>query len=159
MWLFIFGCVCLRGCADFSLVVSSRGHSSLWCAGFSLQWPLAAVHRLQQLWFLGSRAQTQQLWCTGLGALGHVRSSWTRDQTHVSYIGRPILYHWDSRKAQKLDTSVTRDDFLPWKFQVDTNKLTALNKFFSSSERVMLKIVKISLAPSVNGLNISLCPE
>ena len=39
--LFIFGCVgssLLR--AGFSLVVVSRGYSSLWCVGFSLRWLL-----------------------------------------------------------------------------------------------------------------------
>ena len=33
------------------------------------------------------------MWCTGLVALQHVGSSWVRDQTHVSCIGRQILYH------------------------------------------------------------------
>ena len=28
-------------------------------------------------------------------------SSWPRDQTHVSCIGRGILYHWANREAQK----------------------------------------------------------
>ena len=40
IYLFIFGCVgslLLRG---LSLVAASRGYSSLWCAGFSLQWLL-----------------------------------------------------------------------------------------------------------------------
>jgi len=26
-------------------------------------------------------------------------SSWPRDQTHISYIGRQILYHWTTREA------------------------------------------------------------
>ena len=46
--------------------------------------------RLQQLQLPGSRAQTQQLWCTGLVA-PHVGSSQTRDQTCVSCIGRWTL--------------------------------------------------------------------
>ena len=37
-----------------------------------------------QLWLPGSRAPAQQLWPTGLVAPCHMRSSWTRDQTHVS---------------------------------------------------------------------------
>ena len=41
----------------------------------------------------GSRAQVQQMWRTGLDAPCLVRSSWTREQTHVSCIGRQILYH------------------------------------------------------------------
>ena len=44
----------------------------------------------QQLQLPGSRAQTQQLWCTGLVA-PHVGSSQTRDQTCVSCIGRWTL--------------------------------------------------------------------
>ena len=60
IYLFIFGCIVfslLR--ADFSVVVASGGYSSLWCTGFSLQWLLIAehglyVHRLQQLWHVGS---------------------------------------------------------------------------------------------------------
>ena len=31
----------------------------------------------------------------------HVGSSWTRDQTHVSCIGRQSLYHWTIREALK----------------------------------------------------------
>ena len=38
-----------------------------------------------------SRAQAQQLWCMGLVAQQHVRSSQTGDQTHLSCIGRWIL--------------------------------------------------------------------
>ena len=40
----------------------------------------------------GSRAQVQLLWHMGLVALGHVESSWIRDQTRVSCIDRQILY-------------------------------------------------------------------
>ena len=47
--LFSFGCVgSLVLCAGFSLVAVSGGYSSLWCAGFSLQWLLL-------LWSMGSR--------------------------------------------------------------------------------------------------------
>ena len=57
---------------------------------------LVVEHRLQarslqQLWHVGSRAQAQQLWCTGLVALRHVGSSQTRDRTCVPCIGRQIL--------------------------------------------------------------------
>ena len=53
------------------------------CAGFS-SWSTWA----QKLWFLGSGAQVQCLWYTGLVAPQHVKSSWNRDQTHVPCIGR-----------------------------------------------------------------------
>ena len=77
-WVF----VAARG---LSLVAASGGYSSLWCAGFSLQWLLllwstgsrhpcfsSCGTRAQQLWLMGSRAQAQQLWHTGLVALWHV---------------------------------------------------------------------------------------
>ena len=38
---------------------------------------------------------------TGVGCISFSRgSSWPRDQTHVSCIGRQILYHWATREAQ-----------------------------------------------------------
>ena len=62
LWLhWVFVAVC-----ELSLVVASRGYSSLRYAGFSLQWLLL-------LWSTGSRCvgfstcgtQAQQLWLTG----------------------------------------------------------------------------------------------
>ena len=53
----------------------------------------------QQLWLLSSRARAQWLWCTGLVALWHVRSSRTRDQTVVPFIARQILNHCTTREA------------------------------------------------------------
>ena len=44
-------------------------------------------------------AQAKELRCTGWVALQHVGSSWTRDWTCVSCIGRQILNHWATRKA------------------------------------------------------------
>ena len=37
-------------------------------------------------------------WPTGLAALQHVESSWTRDRTRVPCIGRQILNHWTSQE-------------------------------------------------------------
>ena len=53
----------------------------------------------QQLWLTGSRAQAQQFWCTVSVALQHVGSSWIRDQTRVSCLGRQILCHCDTRET------------------------------------------------------------
>ena len=50
----------------------------------------------------GSRAQAQQLWCTGLVTPRHVGSSHTWDGTHVPCIGRWILNHWTIRKVPDL---------------------------------------------------------
>ena len=38
-------------------------------------------------------------WRTGLGSPQHVESSWTRDQTCVSVIGRQTLAHWTTREV------------------------------------------------------------
>ena len=43
----------------------------------------------------------QELWLMGLVVPHHVESSWTRDRTHVSCVGRWILYHWTSREVYK----------------------------------------------------------
>ena len=51
------------------------------------------------LWFPDSRAQTRKLGRTGLVTPQHVGSSYTRDRTHVSYIGRRILYYQATREA------------------------------------------------------------
>ena len=84
LFLSVLGPCC---CAGFSPVVVSRASSSLWRTGFSLQWRLLLLGT-------GSRVcRLQLLWLPGLVALQYVGSSWTRDRTHVSYIGRRILYH------------------------------------------------------------------
>ena len=41
----------------------------------------------------------QHLQPVDLVALQHVRSSRTRDQTHVPHFGRKILSHWTTREA------------------------------------------------------------
>ena len=104
-WVF----VAARG---LSLVAASRGYSSWWCVGFSLRWLLllwstgsrrtgfsSCGTRAQQLWLMGSRAQAQQLWHTGLVAPQHVGSSRTRAQTCVHCIGRRILNLCDTREV------------------------------------------------------------
>ena len=83
----------LRCCSGFFLVVVNWGCSSLQCTGFSLQWLLLLPST-------GSKAhRLQYLWRTGLVALQHVGSSWTRDRTCDSCIDRWILYHWAIREA------------------------------------------------------------
>ena len=78
-------------------------HCGAWashCGGFSLvaEHGLQA-YGLQQLWLVGSSAQAQWLWYTGLVAPWHVRSSQTRDQTHVPCVGRRILNHCATREV------------------------------------------------------------
>ena len=75
LFLAVLGLYC---CVDFSLVAARRGYSSY----------RAQASRYDG--FFCCRAQAQELWYT---ALWHGGSSWIRDQTHVSCIGRRILYH------------------------------------------------------------------
>ena len=53
-------------------------------------------------------------WRTGLGSPQHVESSWTRDQTCVSIIGRQTLAHWITRE-------VPPEMFLIIKYEIDTH--------------------------------------
>ena len=93
-------------CSEWGLLAS---RSASHCGGFSccrargLGYACFSSYGTwaQQLWLLGSRAQAQQLWHTGSVAPQHMGSSQTRDQTHVSYIGRQILYHGATREAPK----------------------------------------------------------
>ena len=48
---------------------------------------------------MGSQAQAQQLWGTGLVAPQHMESSRTGDRTRVPCIGSWILNHWTTREA------------------------------------------------------------
>ena len=95
-----------------SLVAASGGHSSLRCMGFSLRWLLllwstgsrcagftSCSTWAPRLWLVGSSAQAQQLWHTGLAAPWHVGSSRTRDQTCVPCIGRQVLNHCSTREV------------------------------------------------------------
>ena len=101
-WVFIAAC-------GLSLVVASRGYSSLQCAGFSLWWLLllgaralgaqasVVAHRLQQLRLAGSRAQAQQLWCAGSRA--QAQQLWLMG----SRVQAQQLWHTGSRaQAQQL---------------------------------------------------------
>ena len=60
------------------------------------------AHRFQQRRLLGSRAQAEELGYIGLVARQHVGSSQIRDRTHVSCIGRRILYNRVTREAPYL---------------------------------------------------------
>ena len=115
LFIFYFWLCCVFvAVRRLSLVVVSGDYSSLSCAGFSLRW----LHLLrsmgsrqvgfsscgtpaQHLWLMGSRAQTQHLWHTGLVAPWHVGSCWTRARTHVLCIGRRILNHCTTREGPK----------------------------------------------------------
>ena len=86
VFLAVLGLCC---CEGFSLVA---------VRGFSLkQLLLCRAQTLRHMDLVvvapGSGAQAQYLWHTGLVDPWHVGSSWIRDGTCVSCIGRWILYH------------------------------------------------------------------
>ena len=65
--------------------VAAHRLSLVACVGFSFWWLLL-------LWSTGSRVcRLQRLWCTGLVAVQHVGSSWTRNWTHVPWISSRFL--------------------------------------------------------------------
>ena len=98
-FFFVAGSSC---CSGHSLVAVSgapaavQGFSS-W--GASRHWARAGGARFQKLQLMGSGAQTQELWCTGLAPPRHVGSSWLRDRTRASCTDRQILYHWATSEA------------------------------------------------------------
>ena len=79
-WVFIAVC-------RLSLVVGSRGYSSLWCMGS------------KRAGFSSCGTRAQQLRRTGLVALRHVGSSWTRARTRVPCVSRRILNHCTTREV------------------------------------------------------------
>ena len=105
LFLAVLGLCC---CTDFPLAAANGGYSLAVVRGLLIMvTSLVAEHRLSNARAsvvaacelrsyspLGSRAQqAQQLWPLGLVALQHVGSSWLKDQTRVSCIGRQVLYH------------------------------------------------------------------
>ena len=95
----------LHCCAGFQLVAVSGATLVMVCGLLIAVVFLVTEHKLQHAQasvvmaheLSGSapvsRAQAQQLWLMGLVTPWHVRYSWTGDGTHVSCIGRWILYH------------------------------------------------------------------
>ena len=107
-FFFFFGCSGFSLLhTGFSLFVESGISSSLQCTNFSLWWLLLLpstgsghmVFSGCSSWSLEHRLNSCE-W--GLSCSLHVRPFQTRDQTHVSCIGRQILYHWVMREALKM---------------------------------------------------------
>ena len=78
---------------------SSCGASAPHCGGFSCLGPGLQARGLQSSWLLGSRAQVQKLWLTGLAPLQCMGSSQPRDRTRIFYTARCILYYWASSEV------------------------------------------------------------
>ena len=96
LFLAVLGLCC---CVQAFSSCGERGLLSLRCTAFRCTGFSSCGTRAQQLWLVGSRAQAQKLWLTGLVILQHVGSSRTRDRTCVPCIGRWILNHCTTREA------------------------------------------------------------
>ena len=140
-YLFIFGCVGSSVlCVGFLQLrragISLRCGAWASCGGFFCcgarvlgAWASVVVAcGLRQLWLVGSRAQTQQLWCTGLVAPWHVGFSRTRARTCVPCIGRWILNHCATREAPDVLTSEVLKIFFNQNRNSETIKYTHIKK-------------------------------
>lgn len=100
----------------FYLFIFCCTGSSLQCSGFSLRWLLllrSTGSRCAD--FSSCNMWAWQLWCMDLVAPQHVRSSWTRDRTHVPCC-KADFKHWTTREAQQFLRSIhmsTSRLFLP----------------------------------------------
>ena len=79
---------------------SGCGAQASHCSGFSrCGGQVLGCMGLQKLQLPGPGAQAQELWYAGLVVRRHVGSSWIRDRTRVSRLGRWILHHQATREA------------------------------------------------------------
>ena len=97
-FLFALTALGLHCCTRRATLVGARGLliavASLAKHGSRARRPEEPQHVGSVVQLTGSRAQAQELWCTGLVARQHVEPSRTRDQTHVPCTGRQTLNHW-----------------------------------------------------------------
>ena len=109
-------------CPLFPLVAASGGSFLVGVPGLLIAVAsLIVVHRLWGAWaqylrhrgsvflFLTSRAQAQQVCCTGLVAPSHVVSSQTRGCICVSLVGWRMLYHQATREVTNFVFFPTND--------------------------------------------------
>ena len=99
--LFFLGCAGSSLLHRLALVAVSRGFSPV-----VVLWLLTVGFLLFQS--MGSRAQTQKLWCTDFVAPWHGESSWTRDRTRVPCNGRRIPNHWTTRETSRRQSKETQ---------------------------------------------------
>ena len=81
-------------CSEWGPPPSCSARSSH-CGGLSC----CRAQALGHTGFSSCSMWAQKLGLTGLGTPRHVWSSWNRDWTHVSCIGRQVLCHWATRDA------------------------------------------------------------
>ena len=110
--LIYFWLCCLCCCVYFPLAAVRGATLQLQRVGSSLGWVLLGrtgprAHGLQELRHVRTVvvAREPRLWSIGSVAVAHglscsVGSSWIRDRTHFSCIGRWILYLWATKEAQ-----------------------------------------------------------
>ena len=110
----------LHGCEGSSPVAAIGSYSLLRCSGCSLRQSLGTwASAVAACGLLGSGAQAQQLWHMSFVAPQHVWSSWIRNWTCVSCIGRWILSHWDSRELPLMSFMLFKgESFLKSIFQM-----------------------------------------
>ena len=91
LYFYVWLCWVFIAARGLSLVAGSGGHSLV--VGLGLLLVVASLieeHSLSSWWF------------SDLVAPRHAESSWIRDQTHVSCIGKQILLHWTTREVPHL---------------------------------------------------------
>ena len=82
------------------LVVASGGYALWHCEGCSSQWLLSLRSTgCKHTGFRSCTIRARRLWYTGLAALPHVESFWTRDRTLVLCIGGWIAMYCPTREV------------------------------------------------------------
>ena len=111
MYVFIFGRAGSSLLRRLSSSCREWGLLSSQCAGFSLQgtgsWAQGFTAVVAGFSSTASVVVAQRLRCPG-----HMGSSWIRDQTHVSCIGRRTLYHRATREAWVSSSSLRLEQVL-----------------------------------------------
>ena len=64
-------------------------------------------------------------------------SSWVRDRTHISCIGRWVLYHWATREAQA--------DFAWFQFSLNRKSLGCFGQLLNLSSRMLSRFSRVQL--------------
>ena len=127
-WLcWVFSAAC-----RLSLAVESRGYSVVVMPRLLIVVVSVVEHRLQahgqQLQHVGPREWAQQLWCMGLVALQHVKSSLTRDQTRAPVLavripstvppGKSIIRVFDCGRVVPLTPTLSKGQLYIFSFQI-----------------------------------------
>ena len=156
IYLFIYFWLCwvfisVRG---LSLVVASGGHSSLWCTGLSLLWPLL-------LWSTGSRRSGSVVVAHGpscsaaCGIFPDQGSNpcplhWQADSQPLHHQGSPVGIFWFPlsenykilMKEIKDDTNRWRDILCSWTGRINIVKMTILPQAIYRFNVIPIKLLR-----------------